>query len=712
MATVKKEAMDSMAMATCEVHESQGESSPLFQIEKALNSGYRCFIVKGAAGTGKTTLIRSLLPLLSTRGCQPLLMAPTGRAAHVLAKRTSHAASTIHSAIYNVSDEPVKSTQGDALKWVFPLKKGIDVEEAAFIVDEASMVGISQHENDRELFQFGSGSLLKDLVEFSGIRVKGSKNLLFFVGDNYQLPPVNEKCDTPPALDEKTIEELTGFRPFVLELTTVHRQGVRSGILAEATLLRSALEKKDFNRFSFTWHDDVSSVTDDEALNALSMHDGDDERIAIAYTNARVRDWNDAIRAKMGLKPNWPTIGDRLISLRNTRVATRGKDGEDLFLFYNGDFLRTTAISNQTTDIQGFYRQKNEEKPYSFTFFFCKMSVSWIGEPERGEVKDIWVNVTPILSREWDEFSPFASLALYNGLKNKIEDDLRKEYADFRRDRADKQKWDTLVHERISSSPFYRAPLVKFGYAVTGHKAQGGEWAQVFADFSRGGGLMHADYFRWAYTVTTRAVNHLYVVNPPQIDSLLTSLKQIASKSMGEVTGRGGLKTLTDILSGAGYSLLSFKRLSFRCRAIVSKTDDPANGFVDLVFNKKERITSIETNLDGMAPKDFSDLLGISVASATGMDSGNPLNPPESFSDVHHHHETCVQRILDATKNMDLHLVRAQSLTDHHLRMTFKSSSGGGELDMYFDENGKLTKPGNCTLNNSDRQQLVQCFGV
>lgn len=677
-------------------------------IARALNAGYRCFIIRGAAGTGKTTLIRSLLPLLSTRGCQPLLMAPTGRAAHVLAKRTSHAASTIHSVIFNVSDEPVKSTQGDAVKWVFPLKKGIDVEEVAFIVDEASMVGVSQHDNDRELFQFGSGSLLKDLVEFSGIRVKGSKNLLFFVGDNYQLPPVNEKCDTPPALYEKTIEELTGFRPFVLELTTVHRQGVRSGILAEATLLRSALEKKDFNRFSFTWHDDVSSATDDEALNALSMHDGDDERIAIAYTNARVRDWNDAIRAKMGLKPNWPTVGDRLISLRNTRVATRRKDGEDLFLFYNGDFLQTTSISNQTTDIHGFYRQKNEEKTYSFSFVFCKMSVSWIGEPERGEVKDIWVNVSPILSREWDEFSPFASLALYNGLKNKIEDDLRKEYSDFRKDRADKQKWDKLVHERISSSPFYRAPLVKFGYAVTGHKAQGGEWAQVFADFSRGGGLINADYFRWAYTVTTRAVHHLYVVNPPKIDSLLTSLKQIASKLTENNAGQSVSGRLADILNGAGYKLEDIKSLRNRCRVMVFKDGTPGKGFVDFVFNKKERITYIETALDGMSQADFAEFIGAPVSLVTGAEMGIQGISQNPFADVLYPHETCVQRILDATKDMDLHLVRAQSLTDYHLRMTFKSSSGGGELDVYFDAKGNLTSTGNCTLDSADLQKLVQ----
>ena len=681
-------------------------------IARALDAGVRCFIIRGAAGTGKTTLIRSLIPLLKKRERFPMLMAPTGRAAHVLAQRTGHDASTIHSAIYNVTDKPVESIQGDAIKWLFPLKKGTDIEDVAFVIDEASMVGVSPHDNDRELFQFGSGSLLGDLVEYSGVRVARTRNLLFFVGDKYQLPPVNEKCDTPPALDEKTIEELTGFRPFVLELATVHRQGFRSGILAEATYLRTALEKNDFNRFAFTWHDDVSSLTDGDALNGMTSLVGDYESIAIAYTNARVRDWNDAIRAKMGLKAHWPVSGDRLISLRNSRLVVQSHQGEEQYQFYNGDLLRVISVGNETDKVEGYYKPKDSDKTYSFSFVFCKMSVIWIGEGERGKPENIWVNITPIVFKDWDELSQFASLALYNGMKTKVESELREEHPDFRTNKADKEKWDTLVRERIADSPLYRAPWVKFGYAVTGHKSQGGEWAQVFADFSRGGSLMNADYFRWAYTVATRAVHHLYVVNPPQIDSLVTSLKQIAPKSTENNVGRAVSGRLADILNEAGYKLDSITSLPHRCRAFVSKDGAPDKGFVDFVFNKKERITYIETMLDGMSQADFAEFFGATVSLVTGADverQGPSQNP---FADVRQSHQSCVQRMSEATKEIDLRLVKAQSLTDYHLRLTFESPTGGGELDVYFDAKGRLTTVGNCTLDDSDRQKLLQCMGV
>lgn len=166
------------------------------EIVHALYCGHRVFIIRGAAGTGKTTLVKHLIKILRGKGVTPCLFAPTGRAALVLSKRTGCPASTVHSGIFNIVDEPVKDESGSALKWIFPLKKGQDIENVAFIIDESSMVGIAKHDNDQELFQFGSGSLLGDLIEFSGIKVQGTTNLLFFVGDPFQLSPYGEKVMT------------------------------------------------------------------------------------------------------------------------------------------------------------------------------------------------------------------------------------------------------------------------------------------------------------------------------------------------------------------------------------------------------------------------------------------------------------------------------------------------------------------------------------
>ena len=135
-------------------------NTPESRIVEAVRRGVRCLIVRGAAGTGKTTLVRNLIPALRESGFSPSLLAPTGRAALMLKKRTGHSASTIHSAIYNINDEPLVNDQGEALKWIFPLRVEDDIENTVFVVDEASMIGLAKHESDRELLQFGSGSLL------------------------------------------------------------------------------------------------------------------------------------------------------------------------------------------------------------------------------------------------------------------------------------------------------------------------------------------------------------------------------------------------------------------------------------------------------------------------------------------------------------------------------------------------------------------------
>ncbi len=686
----------------------------LVTIAHALDSGRRCFIIRGAAGTGKTTLVKSLFPVLRERGFGIRLMAPTGRAALILRQRTGFDASTIHSCIFNIKDEPVKNEEGDAIKWIFPLKEDKDEESEAFIIDEASMVGLAEHDNDRELFQFGSGSLLKDLIQYSGIRTQGTSNLLFFVGDPFQLPPVGERCECPPALDEIKLEELTGFKPTVIELLTVHRQHSESGILEEATKLRTALSKEDFNRFSFCGHDDLKLVESDALQDTLAMRQDIDDKIIIAQTNMRVREYNNEIRGQLNHLYAMPEAGERLLCIRNTQLQLR--DGTKA-QFLNGDFLRVVSTGDQIFTIEGHYRPKDRDETFSYTYTFQKMTVEWSYEKERGRVEYIWVNITPILLDSWDDNDGYASIGLYNGIKDNIEKRLRAKYPDYRKERAKKEFWDAMVRKMIQDSALLHAPIVKFGYAVTGHKAQGGEWSVVWADYSYGANQQSSYYFRWAYTVTTRARKMLYVSCAPRIDSLASLFDGNVGTLVDdhEPNSESGSErgSLYDTLMQADCKVGSSRNLdAYRTRITISRGDEPfpSEGYIDIVNRRNGAISQVDIHFDSFNEHECNKIkafVGKNKDIALGREQPLPNSPA---IDVRAAHKPVVERIMNGLIGSGLRLVSARAITDHQLRVSFVSATGDGELDLYFNKKGILTHLGRNTLQKSDFEELRNCI--
>ena len=667
----------------------------LKHIVDMLDSGARVFSIRGAAGTGKTTLIKSLIPILRNRGFDIRLMAPTGRAALILRKRTECDASTIHSCIFNIKDEPIKDDRGDALKWIFPLKADKDVEAQAFIVDESSMVGLATHDNDRELFQFGSGSLLGDLIQYSGVRTEGTTNVLFFVGDIYQLPPVGERCECPPALDEEKLEELTGCEPVVVELTEVHRQCGDSGILQEARKMRVALSTNNYSRFSIDKHDDVELVESNKFVGELNPGDSLDDKIVIAQTNVRVREYNDEIRACLGYDPKLPVLHERLLCIKNSQIHL--PDG--MFAeFFNGDFLRVVGVTDKLFSLEGHYRPKDSDHVFTYKYTFMKMSIEWTYEPDRGRVENIWVNVTPILLPEWDDNDGFATIGLYNGIKNLIEDKLRKEFPDFRKDRLKKTYWDGLVRKRLQESVLLRAPIVKFGYAVTGHKSQGGEWDCVWADYSFGTNQMSSYFFRWAYTVTTRAKRRLFAACVPQIDSLRSAFDALPVKAtiMESLPCalNGSSETLGMIVSEANLNVIKTSELNCRMRVFVGGREAGLDdGYVDFVYKGNGRISCVEIHIPQCGDVLRQRLLAFVGRDIQSMTSTEPRKNCQQAPriEVGAKNLVIVKRIARAIENSQMQIIQARELTEFHVRLLFATRTGEKLLDLYVSKKGRIT---------------------
>ncbi len=701
-------------MATIrEISEEKRMPNNVQRIITEIQQGRRCFIIKGAAGTGKTTLIRSLVPVLRAQGFQSVLMAPTGRAAMVLGERTGCDCRTIHSHIYDCNDEPIKNENGDALKFVFPLKHGYghDIEDTVFIVDEASMVGLSRHDNDRELFQFGSGSLLRDLIDYAGLNVPNTSNVLVFVGDPYQLPPVKENCTTPSALDEVKIQELTGCAPYIVELTTVYRQKNESGILEEATKLRECLARKEFNYCRFSSHDDLTIENAEHFLDSLRPEVDLDDKIVIAHTNMRVKELNNLVRNRLHYSTPYPTSGERLLVIRNARRAL--PDGS-INQFYNGEFVKVKRDYEKEFRCDGFYTPKDGHKTYHFSFVWRKMNLGWIYDP-KVDAEGIWVNISPIVSKEWDENEAYAKVALYNGIKQAIESKLRQE------GRCSPEE----VREKLRLSPLLHAPVVRFGYAVTGHKSQGGEWDQAWIDYAFGPTVHSEFFFRWAYTATTRAKQHLHALYPPEIDALAdvfcpqtTRMPTVDTQLDGSLVGGATpMNLMTTFLESKGIVVAEMRQLANRCRVIVK---DPvtrySNGYVDLVYKSNGHISSIESRLandsDMEIQKELQELfLGKIVDVVLGRCKGVESPNVECDSGLTEQMKRVVERVKIVAQAAGIRMSAAKALTQYQLRLSFSSSHGNGMLDFYFDKKGRLTSCDGNKLPVEDYNTISQSFG-
>lgn len=427
------------------------------------------FLLRGYAGTGKTSLVGALVHALDKLQQKSVLLAPTGRAAKVFASYAGHPAFTIHKKIYRQ-----KTFSEDIDN--FSLNENLTTH-TLYIVDEASMIsneGLSGA-------VFGTGRLLDDLVQFV---YSGQGCRLLLMGDTAQLPPIGEELS--PALHAESLQGY-GLEVTEAELTQVVRQEQQSGVLWNATALRRLIREDacyTLPKIRVSGFADIKVVPGNELTDTLSAcydRDGLDKTIVICRSNKRANIYNNGIRAQILWREEELETGDQLMVAKNNYYWTEKQKTLDFIA--NGETVVVKRV-RRTRELYGFR--------------FADVVVAF---PDYNELE---LEVTLLLDTLHSE-----APALPRNEQERLFQTVLEDYADIplKRDRMKKMKAD----------PHYNALQVKYAYAVTCHKAQGGQWTNVFLDQGYlSDEYLTPDYFRWLYTAFTRATGTLFLVNYPQ----------------------------------------------------------------------------------------------------------------------------------------------------------------------------------------------------
>ncbi|OJW18272.1 AAA family ATPase [Mucilaginibacter sp. 44-25] len=450
-------------------HEPNAQQLELFlKLHQFLVSeeGDECFILKGYAGTGKTTIVGALVKALPKYNLRSVLLAPTGRAAKVITSYSGRKAFTIHKRIYRK-------------------KSALNVDESfmiadnlsantLFIVDEASMISDEISGNNRE-------TLLHDLVNY----VYNTKNCrLLLVGDTAQLPPVG--ADDSPALNERLMKGQFGLNVFYYELTDVLRQQKDSGILHNATQIRNLIrqEKEITPKITTKGYKDIYRMGSDmleEGLNYAYNKYGDDQTLIICRSNKNANLYNRQIRGRILYREEELTGGDQLMVVRNNYFWLKDQEDSSTGFIANGDIARIRKV-------------RRFEEMYGFRFADVQLEFTDYAEDPVLECKillDTLYSEAPALPPTDQKRFYLEAMKDYDHIPNK-------------RDK----------HNELKLNPYYNALQVKFAYAVTCHKAQGGQWEAVFVDQGYlTDEMVNTDFLRWFYTACTRATKELYLVN-------------------------------------------------------------------------------------------------------------------------------------------------------------------------------------------------------
>lgn len=436
-------------------------------------------ILRGSAGTGKTVLASAIVRAMKKLKQKVMLLAPTGRAAKVFALHSNHPAFTIHRRIYR---EKVYTGVGGQ----FNLNNNM-YQDTLFLVDESSMIsnyGMSET-------SFGSGRLLDDLVSFV---YQGRNDKMILIGDKAQLPPIGE--EESPALSPMILEGY-GLKVYCCDLNEVLRQSTNSGILYNATMIRNMIthdEVTQLPKIQFDGFADIVMVPGDELIESLASsysEVGIDETICITRSNKRANIYNQGIRGMVLGREEQLSSGDMVMVVKNNYYWTAQEKGENVPSFLaNGDRAEVKRVRN-VRELYGFHFADVWLDFPDYDHYELKSTV----------IMDSLMTEAPSLTYEQTE-QLFANVM--------------KDYDDIplKGDRMKKMREDI----------YFNGLQIKYAYAITCHKAQGGQWAHVYLDQGyMTDDMLTPDYIHWLYTAFTRATEKLYLVNWPKTQTYLKS---------------------------------------------------------------------------------------------------------------------------------------------------------------------------------------------
>ena len=446
---------------------TEGQSVVLYHLAAFLLSQKEnpTYVLRGYAGTGKTSLVKTLVRTLPAIGMRYVLMAPTGRAAKVLSNYTGQNASTIHRKIYQAMTYPDGSIRIARAENKY--------KHTLFIVDEASMIG--------EQKEFGGSSLLDDLLSYV---FSGEDCRLLLIGDTAQLPPV--ESNESPALNCDYLKSQFPITAATYELTEVKRQALESGILYNATDIRELISQSLYEYalpiFHLQGFDDIQKIepeTFEEMLHNAFANISDNEAVIVCKSNKRANMFNQAIRGRILNIEGEIATGDKLMVVKNNYFWAEGNNA--ISFIANGDMAEIRKI-------------KHFEDMYGFRFADVELSFTDYPDAPNIEAK--------ILLYTLNSNSPSLTNEESQQLFTAIEED----YMDIpnRRER----------YKEMKKNPWFNALQVKFAYALTCHKTQGGQWNSVFIDSSLNlKETLEVEDLRWLYTALTRAQERVYFVN-------------------------------------------------------------------------------------------------------------------------------------------------------------------------------------------------------
>lgn len=643
----------------------------------------RIFLLKGYAGTGKTFLTKGVSEFLAAQGRAFRLAAPTGRAAKIISEKTGREARTVHSQIYDFGDLREYAVGDDALgsetfKFYAQIASNQDQANTVYIVDEASL--LSDVYSESEFFRAGTGYLLHDLLSYVGFDHGATDRKIIFVGDSAQLPPVG--MSTSPALDAAYLRTHFGLKAAEYELKEVLRQKADSSVIRNVMPLRESLATGSFSSLGFVFDDDVQRLRADEILPlymSVRTASGPMGPIVITRSNQEAAGFNRSIRDALFPGHDFVVTGDRLI-------VTANAIADGVFLA-NGEFVDVVEAEAAVERRMVTLRQRNED-----TGKIEVIDVPLVFRDIRLAVVSTDGNETVLSTKILDNYLHDGRAGLDAVQQCALYVDFLKRHPNIRKGN-DRER----ISQILRQDPYFTALRVRFGYAVTCHKAQGGEWEHVFVSCPSGHNPRTADYFRWLYTAMTRSSSKLYLSDPPEVRLKVVGMprQMVDSADPGnsslDAFRTGILKRVRQAIDGQGIDVDDVAHHQYQ-EAFYFRRDVNTTR-INISYNGKFAITAVAAPTGGALSEQLCELLkpligqsgNLSIQNAEAADSAVSAVPSRPF--LRAFYDRLVPRL--EVREIKIADIKEQAWSQ---RYTFLRQTESAVVDIFYDGRERLTK--------------------